>query len=144
MNKPYTKEMWEQERKIAAKEYLLSNQKEDKKNRFQFWIDLIVIVILGLFLYYFPDILYSIQYKNKELNEQQIQYHLEEITTSLMDKKVLSSLDDTLYLADLYEGKYNMSISPIFSNTRYPYQCMGYITIKSGEIDVSHYCDMFE
>lgn len=144
MNKPYTKEMWEEYKKQASHEFLISSQKEDRKSRGENILQLIVVIMLSLLLYFLPDIMYYKFQPNLFVNKEEEIQKIRDLTLKLLDSKEVKS-GDVIYLADLYRGKYSYTLKPVFSHTKYPYQCMGYIEILTNEeIIFEHYCDMFE
>jgi predicted nucleic acid-binding Zn ribbon protein len=143
MSKPYTKEMWTKERKEALGEYLISSRKQTRENQIQFFLFVFLIIFFSVFLYYFQDIVYYINHKDTiYTQEDEIQMVADAVTSLVRDKKIQSN--STIFMADLYQGKYGITISPIFSHTTYSYQCLGYILVEDGNVNTNHYCEMYE
>lgn len=143
MTKPYTKEMWDAEKKEALREYLISSRDEDQRYFRKIFVYIIIIILFAVFLYFFQDIIHYINAKDKKVTkEDEITLIENTVNTLIKNKKITDN--DTVYMNDLYQGRYGTSISAIYSHTKYSYQCIGYILIEDGKINTNHYCDMYE
>lgn len=143
MSKPYTKDMWDAEKKEALREYLISSRDEDKRYFRKIITYTVIIILFAIFLYFFQDIIHYINTKDSKITKNDELVLIQDTVNNLIKNKKVKD-NDTVYMFDLYQGKYGLTISPIYSHTGYPYQCIGYILIEDGKINTNHYCDMYE
>lgn len=143
MSKPYNEEMWEAERKIALKEYLISSREADR--RFFRKVTLFIIggIIFTIFLCFFQDIIHYIREKDNIVTEKdEINLIIDTVDDLIRNGKITSN--EKILMSDLYSGKYDIVLPNIYSHTKYKHQCIGYVIVEDGDINTEHYCEMYE
>lgn len=143
MNKPYTKDMWEAEKKEALREYLISSRDEDKRYFRKVIAYTVVIILFAIFLYFFQDIIHYINNKDKDISKDEELLLIQDTVTELIRNKQFKN-NDTIHMQDLYQGRYGVKLPFIYSHTDNQYLCLGYILLEDGNINTNHYCDMYE
>lgn len=150
MNKPYNKEMWEQEKIEARRELLRSTEYTDEKMKKSFIINTIITIIVLILVAYIPIFVHNMDVKKKYVSEEEKQAEIKNFVNNIVtyNYKMFSEKETMVYMADLYNYKYNAAIPMKYYDEKDNHQCMGYIIVtnnsQSYDIDVSHYCDMFE